>query len=458
VLTFLVPVIGLCAPIGLVLWYREQRRRTPGSLPATRSLIRRQLGISAIITAVLWLPSVVQQLTTSPGNLNLLLASSGNQRKTLGDSGEALRVMTDMVARPPFWLRGTMRQPSFSRSGGALSVERGLGAISLVLAILLVIGFVALLVAVARRQDRTSVTALAIAMVVFVANIQNVRMAPNPWGFPVQYLRSLWPSAMFVWLAVAFALLRLLRASDRRIAVWPLAAGTVVFALLALPAADYRSGMAHAKVPAARAMRSTVVPALRSGGLPMLRVGPDFASQSYGAALALDLATAGIPFCVTRSASQQYGKHRDCGTEAEVTVTVTVVPNQREARPGQIVAISLLPPDERHELLTLQQRLEASLARRQRLTYDPLVERVLRASYSPERFAAMTAKVAPADGDLHGFLDDLDVRQIIVAGTRTRNGRLVSPIRGTGLSPADLLRWAKLEGTGRLVVTVSPAR
>jgi hypothetical protein len=83
---------------------------------------------------------------------------------------------------------------------------------------------------------------------------------------------------------------------------------------------------------------------------------------------------------------------------------------------------------------------------------------VQRASYSPERFAAMTAKVAPADGDLHGFLDDLDVRQIIVAGTRTRNGRLVSPIRGTGLSPADLLRWAKLEGTGRLVVTVSPAR
>jgi hypothetical protein len=320
------------------------------------------------------------------------------------------------------------------------------------------LGFIALAVAAARRHDRTSVAALAVAAVTFGANIQNVRMAPNPWGFPVQYLRSLWPSAMFVWFAVAFSLLRLLRLPDRRITVAPLAAATVVFALLALPAADFRSGIASSKVPAARAMERSVVPALRTGGLPLLRVGPDFASQSYGAALALDLAVAGIPYCVTRSAAQQYGKHRDCGDDAEVDVTVSVRADHGLSRPGQLLAASLLPPEAQVEHAALRKRLTASLARRQRVTFDPKIELLLRTTRSPAEFAALEAKVAPDDGDLHGFVDDPALRQIILAGTRTEGGRPVSPIRGTGLTPEDLVRWAKLEDAGELVVTATPTR
>ena len=67
---------------------------------------------------------------------------------------------------------------------------------------------------------------------------------------------------MFVWFAVALTLLRLLRVPARRAAVWPIAAATVAFALLALPTADFRSGMDQERTPVARAMGRAVVPAV----------------------------------------------------------------------------------------------------------------------------------------------------------------------------------------------------
>lgn len=428
----------------------------PSPSPRTWKLLRRQFGISAVITLVLWLPSVVQQFTTSPGNLNLLLASSGNQRTTMGDTGLAFRVVTDMVARPPFWLRGTMEHPSFARPGGALSVDGGLGALLVVGTLVLAAGIVALAFVAARRHERTGVTALAVAGVTFVANVVNVRMAPDPWGFPVQYLRSLWPSAMFVWFAVALTLLRLLRAPARRAAVWPIAAATVAFALLALPTADFRSGIDQERTPVARAMGRAVVPAIRDRGLAVLLPGQSFESQAYGAALALELTTAGVPFCVTKSASQQYGEHRDCARDADLDVSIVVDEGGRTSpKPGQLVAISLLSSDHQRELADLRARLTESLARRQRLSIDPDVRRIMEATYPPAKLRSLESRLAPADGDLGGFVDDLQMRKIILIGTKDVHGRLRAPFTGTGLSPEELLRWAKLEQSGVLVVTAT---
>jgi hypothetical protein len=119
------------------------------------------------------------------------------------------------------------------------------------------------------------------------------------------------------------------------------------------------------------------------------------------------------------------------------------------------VAISLLSSDHQRELADLRARLTESLARRQRLSIDPDVRRIMEATYPPAKLRSLESRLAPADGDLGGFVDDLQMRKIILIGTKDVHGRLRAPFTGTGLSPEELLRWAKLEQSGVLVVTAT---
>ena len=173
-------------------------------------------------------------------------------------------------------------------------------------------------------------------------------------------------------------------------------------------------------------------------------------------ALALELATAGVRFCVTKSASQQYGEHRDCARDADLDVSIVVDEGGwTSPKPGQLVAISTLPLDQQRDLEALRARLTESLARRQRLAIDPDVRRILEAIYSPAKLRSLESRLAPADGDLVSFADDPQVRKIILAGTKQVHGRLRAPFIGTGLSPGALLRWATLEQSPELVVTAT---
>lgn len=79
VLTFLVPVIGLCAPVALIVTLRNARRNEPDKWPGLRRKLIRQLLIGLAITVVLWLPSLIQQFTNNPGNLTNLWRGVGHR-------------------------------------------------------------------------------------------------------------------------------------------------------------------------------------------------------------------------------------------------------------------------------------------------------------------------------------------------------------------------------------------
>src|SRR5699024_3324342 len=51
-----IPVIGLCAVVGLILWARRGRSRPAGERPPGLRRARRRLVQAGVITVVMWLP------------------------------------------------------------------------------------------------------------------------------------------------------------------------------------------------------------------------------------------------------------------------------------------------------------------------------------------------------------------------------------------------------------------
>jgi hypothetical protein len=89
-----------------------------GLLVAGRVLIRlphdrswyRPLGITIAVTAVMWAPPVIQQLTGHPGNLTAILRYSRTPRGTWGWQEAANTVMTQ-IGRLPAWIVGRKPVP-----------------------------------------------------------------------------------------------------------------------------------------------------------------------------------------------------------------------------------------------------------------------------------------------------------------------------------------------------------
>ena len=258
VLTLLVPLIGISAPIGLFLALRRRRRDHPESWPQDRRRLVRVLGLSGVITAVCWLAPIYQQLAHQPGNLtNLWRASQADLHASLG-YGKAIQVVVSILTVPPFWLRDSFTTETISSAPRLTGAETLLGIGFLAL-------FALLMVLAVRRRDRTVVTMLVVAGVTLVASVVNITKAPSTYGFKRQYFRSLWGMALFVWLTLAVAAVRSVVGSSRRAALprvgITFAALTALVALLALPHADPGLGTNGTTDPAAVLARKTLPPA-----------------------------------------------------------------------------------------------------------------------------------------------------------------------------------------------------
>ncbi len=461
VLTLLVPVIGLCAPVALFIVLRAERRRAPDLWPATRRTLLVQLVIGAAITVVLWLPTLIQQFTNSPGNLtNLYNASRVDLARTV-DLTHALDVVVTMLAQPPFWFRNTFNTPLTTTP---------LSPLQMVFGVVFIAGLGYLAVLAARRRDRLVVTALAITAVALIAATWNILNAPTDFGFRRGYFRSLWGTMMFVWMTVALAVVRALprRTLDAvrssRVTLACGVAATAVVALLAVPHQDPgkgTNGSGDASVALAQKLNNRGIVALRDRGQVQVAAGGDFSSYALSSSLILALDTYGVDVCVPKVMVPQFGKHRACdagGPDLYATVSSAAFPPY----PGEKIEFeaTLLTKAERRARSRLAGRVADWLGSQTEIHASPRVRKTLVDAYGEDAADRYEAKKF----DTKGFpLTSLMISPDFVDFVATRSywnpdGTPNAAIDTGDLDPAVLMRWADLvqrEYTGESVRVVT---
>jgi hypothetical protein len=221
----ILPLLGLAFLAGLagVLWplVDRARHRRWADEAAGREL-RRWGGAAAVLGAVLWAPTTVQQLTHEPGNLGQLwLYARSDARESIGLRG-GIDQVAHVLGLPPI-----LGQRGFG--GRWLLTEVGLGTWLSVAAV--VVAFVVLAVVWSRpgpRRDLVAMTAvLGVGAVLNVAQVPagvaSTRTDLSHWA---------WPLVLFVALGLGLAAVDLLRLLARRRPSRAVATAAVVVVLV----------------------------------------------------------------------------------------------------------------------------------------------------------------------------------------------------------------------------------
>lgn len=407
VMTVQVPVICLCAVVGVVVWWR----RPPGVVDpwaqdrARRGRrFRRRLLQAGAITLVMWLPSLIQQVTGRPGNLIELAKASTNHPPRVGSWTAAYDVTISLIAKPRFWFRGSFSDPylvSGLRHVTAWDVLAGI-AVAAIIGTLVVIGW--------RRRDRYILAAMGVSSVGIATSIVTVTQAPTEWGFPLPFLRGLWGLAAFVWFGVAYSLWRIAGSSFQR-RVTPIAAVTAVtFAVLALSFADFGASTDVEWGPYARRVNDRTVPILADMDGPVLvNSAGDFASERFFASLVLGLDSAKVPYCVTPYEAQQY--EHDCGARARSSVLVQAGVPDPPAGAKLISRTNLMSPQDVSKRDRARRTIDAWLGSHREIELTPAAWRLIDAA--PTNHARVKAVVAPADGDLSDVVASPTMRLLV---------------------------------------------
>ncbi len=406
VLVVTVPVVALCAPVGLWFWYRRTRSKDPQAAAEQRRRLRRSLLAAGIITVVMWVPTLIEQFTSDPGNLRELTASVGGDRPTVGSWFSALHVVLSVVARPMFWLRGTFDAPAYLRPpiGGELIDD--FAVYDLIAGLVLAVLGVVLVVGAVRRRDSTGLWLLIVAGVALAVSVVTTQAAPAYFSTPTGYLRALWATAMFVWFAVALNLIRWFGAHLRSSLLVPAGALLVVVTVANLPAKSGTLGTERHIDWVVATMNDTVVP--RFDGDEPVRVvtALGFDSHRFGAALKLALRDASVPFCLPEGDLSNNSKsQRGCPEGVDRAVSVIVLDDPDRSLEGELLVHEpLLDESERAELARLNARIDAWLDGRDRLRLTPGAREGLAGHLGGVYGAELSAVLEPRD-DLGPLLD-----------------------------------------------------
>ncbi len=168
-----------------------------GVLVAARTLIRlrherrwyRPLAITLAVTAVMWVPPVIQELTGHPGNLTLILRYARAPRGTWGWPEGANTVMTQ-IGRLPAWIVGRKPVPAFVASP-KLPLWPGLLGVGALVAVSVV----------GARRRQTDVLWLVLVVVItgFAAAAFIERVDGPDWSYLSDWISSI---GLVLWIAV----------------------------------------------------------------------------------------------------------------------------------------------------------------------------------------------------------------------------------------------------------------
>ncbi len=395
VLTVQIPVIGLCALLSVVLWWRTRRKANDVE---ARHHLRRRLIQAGVITFVMWLPSLYQEVRGRPGNLTLLVRASSEHREPVGSYTAAYNAMLKLIADPMFWFRGRFENAAFPRDIFTLSFTDVIAGV-VVSGLLAGLGYLAW-----RRNDRIGLSAIVVSIVAIVISIETAYQAPAGWGFPMQYLRSLWVVAAFVWFALALNVFRILKSTTRERVAKTAGGFAAVFCLLALSFADFGSAVDMGNAQFARRFVDKSVPLLENRGKVYVEPGPDFASQRFFTSLMIGLDNAGVHYCVDPKAAEQFGDSHSCQSQANVGVYVAAGEDPNPPGAKLLVRSPLMSPQDVSKLNIASATVRQWLRSRRSIQPNEKAVKALGA-HDGKNYEAFIAPLHPADGDLLSLLN-----------------------------------------------------
>ncbi|CAN5835290.1 hypothetical protein BH24ACT3_BH24ACT3_15770 [soil metagenome] len=360
--SIIIPALGLWAAVGLTLELRARRRADPEAWPALRRRLLRLSGVSVVVFGVLWAQSFVEQFTSEgDGNLTRLVESASQTGDTLGLS-VAARLVSEVVALPPTWVR-----PSFGNAfGGTDSGLDKLPGLGLALVSLALLGtFVFVVAWIARRaRDRVAFRALVTALVALGAATLTAAQAPTTaFGVAPHQFRWLWPIAAFGTFAVAAVVVR--RLADTAVSA-PMLVGaatavTVLVAAANVPAHNVGTGPAVDDY-AIGVMRdlNRQFDALEGEGPLLADLHGERFADPYGAAIMAELQRRDVPFLVDDPGMvRQLGPVREFEGEAEARIFHETGDAALTTPPGtrRVAFHEGLAGDEEDELARLREEL-----------------------------------------------------------------------------------------------------
>lgn len=187
---------AVCA--GLLVGLVVAARATGDSSQRRRWLVAG--GVAGAAAVVALLPSLVEQLAHGgDGNLARIARGSSLDSVTVSAS-QAVSVVGSVVARPPFFLRGSWDLPRFDAE--LLSPLVAAALLALVAA-----WSAATLLAARRRGDRQVLPLLVLPCVAIAVGAVSSTAFPLRLGIPVPYFRWLWPAAALLAAALVVPLL-----------------------------------------------------------------------------------------------------------------------------------------------------------------------------------------------------------------------------------------------------------
>lgn len=395
------PVLGGWGVLGLLAATRWPPAAS-GADPSWRPL-RAPALTSAAVLAVVWLQTLVDQVT-GRGNLSRLLDAGSGSEGTAPGVSAAVRIVGAVVASPSGWLRSGFRDYAPGPSGAPGSP--GEGALSPALGVLAV---VLVLVGAAgwalRRRDRVAAAAPATAVVALGGALVAASVTPNP--APGNY-RWLWPLVAFSLFSVVLAFIGSHRSEAAvRTARGPTALGVAAGAVLL--------GLTVANLPASYSLEVTrfdlerrpvaieLLAELRAADLdgPVLfdRTAVAF-TEPYSYLVLMVLQEEGIAFTFEDDSMDvaRFGDGRADQGRADTRLSLVTGSGAREPRPGarRIAFATSLSDAEEAERAALAPRVFASVADGDLLPTDAARRQVDDGRF--RFFAAQSAgEVAPED-------------------------------------------------------------
>ena len=228
----LVPGVGLALGLVIVLCAVRHRRRATPLEAAERRTIRRSLGISGVVSVVVWLPPVIQQLTGEQGNLTDLahFFTRPGSPHTLSEGLHNTGLQATLI------VRGALDSVSLMADGRqGLTLALVISAVAFGLAV----------VAALRARATDTVVLLALVAAELVVGVYGVTKIVGP----IQYYLVQWISAVgfVLWLAIGKAALDVVRERRPRPSWFPTARRAAwVVALVALCGFTLRALPGHA--------------------------------------------------------------------------------------------------------------------------------------------------------------------------------------------------------------------
>jgi hypothetical protein len=220
----LVPGVAMALGFTVVVCVVRQRRSEAPLAVDERRALRRSLATSAVVTFVVWLPPLVEELTSRRGNLTELARFFSRP----GSPHSLAEGLTNTGLQATLMLRGVFESVSLRADA-----HQGL-AFALVVS---AVAFVGAVIAALRMRSTKAAALLALVAFELVVGVYGVTKIVGP----VQYYLVQWISAVgfVLWIAIGNAVLELVRA--RRVGwsrgrTWSRAALAVAFVVLCVGA------------------------------------------------------------------------------------------------------------------------------------------------------------------------------------------------------------------------------